>query len=502
MARNFIDRCFEAVAPVHAVRRSAARTALQFLNSGYGNYGANLTKKSMRGWEYHGGSSKEDIEDNIDVLRQRSRDAYMGVPVAASALKTLRTNVVAGGLMPAPQIDGAFLGLSAEQTEELQEKIIREFSLWADTPECDMDGLGNFYKLQQLAYLGYGDISDSTWWGDEVTPKQFAEDLDKLGAVSEITVRINSGGGDVFAAQTIGNLLEQHPANVVARIDGLCASSATIVACHCDRVVAANDSTYMVHPVRLGLLGYYDATTMQQYLNALDTIKENIISLYAKKTGRDKEEVTGWMDATSWWTGQEAKDNGFVDELVEDVETPVVENRNGVLFVNSVNMHLPFDKAPTFMQNSLAAPTAAGRFVNKPGAMKPGVQHEEVQNMEIKTADDLRQAYPALVDQIEQAAADRATNEERERIRDIEEMALPGSEEITAEAKFTKPVSASDYAKAAMKRAKEQGNEYLNNAKTDAKNSGAGTVENTPPAGKTDEFLDAIKSVGQNAQKK
>ena len=102
----------------------------------------------------------------------------------------------------------------------------------------------------------------------------------------------------------------------------------------------------------------------------------------------------------------------------------------------------------------------------------------------------------------DQAAADRATNEERERIRDIEEMALPGIEEITAEAKFTKPVSASDYAKAAMKRAKEQGSEYLNNAKADAKNSGAGTVENTPPAGKTDEFLDAIKSVGQNAQKK
>ena len=97
MARNFIDRCFEAVAPVHAVRRSAARTALQFLNSGYGNYGANLTKKSMRGREYHGGSSKEDIEDNIDVLRPRSRDAYMGVTGADSALKPLRTNEVAGG---------------------------------------------------------------------------------------------------------------------------------------------------------------------------------------------------------------------------------------------------------------------------------------------------------------------------------------------------------------------------------------------------------------------
>ena len=91
-----------------------------------------------------------------------------------------------------------------------------------------------FWKFQNVAggraeLLLYGDISDSTWWGDEVTPKQFAEDLDKLGAVSEITVRINSGDGDVFAAQAIGNQLEQHPAAVTAKIDGLCASAATIL---------------------------------------------------------------------------------------------------------------------------------------------------------------------------------------------------------------------------------------------------------------------------------
>lgn len=153
MAGNIIDRAVAFVAPVHAARRAAARAALNVINSGYGNYGANLTKKSLRGWVYHGGSAKEDIEDNLDILRQRSRDAYMGVPVATSALKTLRTNVVAGGLMPAPQIDGAYLGLTSEQTEAMQEQIIREFDLWADN--CDMDGLGNFYKLQQLAYMGY-----------------------------------------------------------------------------------------------------------------------------------------------------------------------------------------------------------------------------------------------------------------------------------------------------------------------------------------------------------
>ena len=81
----------------------------------------------------------------------------------------------------------------------------------------------------KVELLLYGDISQTSWWGDEVTPKQFAEELAGLGALDEITVRINSGGGDVFAAQAIGNQLEQHPAAVTAKIDGLCASAATIV---------------------------------------------------------------------------------------------------------------------------------------------------------------------------------------------------------------------------------------------------------------------------------
>lgn len=152
---NLLDRAIAAISPERGVRRAAARTALAFANSGYGNYGANTTKKSMRGWMYYGGSAKEDIEDNIDILRQRSRDAYMGIPTAAAALKTLRTNVVAGGLMPAPQIDAEFLHLSDEEAENLQAQILREFGIWADKPTCDADRVDNFYKLQQLAFLSY-----------------------------------------------------------------------------------------------------------------------------------------------------------------------------------------------------------------------------------------------------------------------------------------------------------------------------------------------------------
>lgn len=158
---NVFDRAVAAVAPVHAAKRAAARAALKVIDSGYGNYGANLTKKSLRGWEFYGGSAKEDIEDNIDILRQRSRDAYMGIPTASAALKTMRTNVIAGGLMPAPQIDAEFLGLTPEDAEKLQAQIVREFALWADTPVCDADRVDNFYKLQQLTFLSYAMNGDA-----------------------------------------------------------------------------------------------------------------------------------------------------------------------------------------------------------------------------------------------------------------------------------------------------------------------------------------------------
>ena len=369
-----------------------------------------------------------------------------------------------------------------------------------------------FWKFRNAAdgsgeLLLYGNIAgEKSWYSDDVTPKQFAEDLAGLGTVSNITVRINSGGGDVFAAVEIGNLLEQHPANVTARIGGVCASAATIIACHCNKVIAANDSTYMVHPVSM-YCGYANAADLQKYLEALATIKENIISLYAKKTGRTKDEVTAWMDAESWWTGPQAKENGFVDELTDEESGATYENRGGVLFVNSVSMGAKFDKAPEFVRNRVKRvvdikPPAKAQD-NQP-AGQPGKQ-QEVQDMDpkdsIKTADDLRKAYPTLVDQIEQAAVaaatEAATNAERARIQSIEDMALPGSEKLAAEAKFTKPMSAEDFAKAMVKNAKTQGATYLAQVQKDAEGSGVNNVTNTPPADKTegDAFIAAIKSV-------
>lgn len=328
----------------------------------------------------------------------------------------------------------------------------------------------------------YGEISDSTWWGDEVTPKQFAEELSALGDVSKITVRINSSGGDVFAAQAIGNLLEQHSAETVAHIDGLCASAATIIACHCSKTEAAEDSTYMIHPVKMGICGYIDAASMQKYIEALETITDNIVSLYCRKTGKSKDDVTALMDATSWWTGTQAKENGFVDEIISSQNSPVVENRSGILFVNGIDMKMPFDKAPIFVQNSLTAAPAANSCVDK-------TDNKEVTNMEPKTVDELRAAYPDLVNQVEQAATDA----ERQRIRDIEEMALTGSEDFANEAKFIKPMSARDYAVAVVKNAKNKGSSYLEGAAQDVQDSSIFGVEGKAGESGEDIFLNAIR---------
>jgi len=348
--------------------------------------------------------------------------------------------------------------------------------------------------------LLYGDISDTSWWGDEVTPKQFTEDLNALGDVKDITVRINSGGGDVFAATAIGNALEQHKASITARIDGLCASAATIVACHCNKVVAANDSTYMIHPVRMGMFGYMDATGLQKCIDALSTIRDNIINLYAKKTGRNIDEVAEQMDNTSWFTAAQAKENGFVDELIDETEDEtVVENRGGLLFVNSVGTHIPFNDAPKFVQDSLAHVPAADGFVNTqtpaktPGGNDPNKEEED---MEFKNIEELKNAYPEFCKQIADQAAAEATNVERQRIRDIMDMQMPGAEDIANSAMFEKPISAEDFAKEAIKNMKAQGAQYLKGIQDDATQGNANTVQSAPAPMKNDvddEIINAIR---------
>lgn len=359
-----------------------------------------------------------------------------------------------------------------------------------------------FWKFKNLAeddekaeLLLYGDIAERSWWDDTATPKKFADDLAALGSVKEITVYINSGGGDVFAAQAIGNMLERNSATVIAHIDGLCASAATIIACHADKVVAAADASYMVHPPSMGVCDYLTAEDMRNCLKALDTIRGNIVTLYAKKTGRSEDECGTWMDETNWWTAAQAKENGFVDEVDDEESDAVVENRNGMLFVNSIGMGLPFDKAPDFVKSRMGAKTPGGfsNATNNPG--QTGTQEEEA--MEIKNKDDLMKAYPDMVNEIRKDAAMDAINRERARIKDIQDMTLPGMEQTMQDALYGEhPMDATAYAKEVAKAAKKQAQNHVEALHDDAKNGGANGVKGGGD-GQTDIYLDALRSIGK-----
>lgn len=131
-------------------------------NKGYGEAGASMTKRSLKGFTASSGSPTEDIDYNNYTLRQRARMLYMAAPIAASAIKTNRTNTIGLGLKLNPKIDKDVLGITSERAEEWERNTKREFSLWANNKRaCDATGVNDFYAMQQLAFSSWlisGDV--------------------------------------------------------------------------------------------------------------------------------------------------------------------------------------------------------------------------------------------------------------------------------------------------------------------------------------------------------
>lgn len=159
MSMNILDKTISFISPQTALKRVEARKKLEVVNSvfgggsGYGKHGASYAKKSLLGWLTRGSDADADIVDSIETLRARSRDLYMGSPIATGAIKTVRTNVIGSGLALAAKCDADFLGLTEEQALEWKRNTEREWALWAETVECDAERRQNFYQLQSLVLL-------------------------------------------------------------------------------------------------------------------------------------------------------------------------------------------------------------------------------------------------------------------------------------------------------------------------------------------------------------
>ncbi len=150
-----IDNIISIFSPEKGLKRSIARKNFKIVNSGYSRHGASRTKKSLVGWLSRSGSPDEDITDNIEILRSRSRDLFMGNPLAAGSTKTIRTNVIGPGLTLNSQIESDFLGMDFDETRKWEQRTELEFALWAESKDCDASRMCDFYGLQSLAFLSF-----------------------------------------------------------------------------------------------------------------------------------------------------------------------------------------------------------------------------------------------------------------------------------------------------------------------------------------------------------
>ena len=318
----------------------------------------------------------------------------------------------------------------------------------------------------------YSDIASHKttdfWSGeksDEVTPKDFLAELKEVKS-NNICVRINSNGGDVFAANAIATALEEAVNNgkcVTCKIDGICASAAVRIALACSKVSIANGAYMMIHKPSNVMWGYYNSDEMRKSADTLDAIQRGIAGVYAEKTGLSEKECEKLMDKETWFTAEEAVEKGFANEI---------------LFVGGEGDEGNSEDVLNRIKNAFVASAATCEFTNVPKALikafenKTNFKKEGEQPMEVKNYSDLKTAYPDLVSSAENKARDEGVEAERARIKEIDNLAGKINPTLLNEAKYGKvTMTAEEVIVKAFKEDKMLGRGYLNAAEEDTKDN-------------------------------
>ena len=183
----------------------------------------------------------------------------------------------------------------------------------------------NLEQVERVLFLN-GTIAEDSWFDDDVTPQLFKEEL--VSGHGDITVWINSPGGDCVAAAQIYNMLCEYEGNVTVKIDGIAASAASVIAMAGDKVLMSPVSMMMIHnPMTIA---FGDSGEMQKAIDMLKSVKDSIINAYEIKTGLSRTKLAHLMDAETWMDAGKAVELGFADEIikrdgaVEDMGIPQV----------------------------------------------------------------------------------------------------------------------------------------------------------------------------------
>ena len=221
-----------------------------------------------------------------------------------------------------------------------------------------------------------GPIAEDSWFDDDVTPKLFKDELNNGNG--DITLWINSPGGDCIAAAQIYNMLVDYKGHITVKIDGMAASAASVIAMAGDTVLMSPVSMLMIHnPATLAMGDHND---MQKAIDMLNEVKESIMNAYAIKTGLTRAKLSHLMDAETWMNANKAVELGFADDVISN---PNTESTNAAsiqfsgkladnILINKLNAkyHIKENTQQVNSDNTNKTETSAEQLIERLNIMK------------------------------------------------------------------------------------------------------------------------------------
>ena len=260
-----------------------------------------------------------------------------------------------------------------------------------------------WYALSSRAQDRQTEISifdEIGYWG--VSAKQFIADLKSVPADHEIVLKIHSPGGEVFDGNAIYNALKRHTGGVSVQIEGLAASMATVISLAGAPVKMAANGFYMIHNPWGSAVG--DAEEMRDQAALLDKIRSGMIAAYAAKSGQEPEQIAAWMDAETWFSAEEAKAAGFVDEITDSLALAASSNKFARL---GKFRHAPSDLTARSVDMDTEAQTAEAEI-----AVEPVVETQEAPTTTEPTAEETPVATLAEIIDAEVEETEEVVEEE------------------------------------------------------------------------------------------
>lgn len=337
----------------------------------------------------------------------------------------------------------------------------------------------------------YGDIVETqpkNFWSGEaiegqfIIESEFLSDLEQIKHCKELTIRINSYGGDAGVSNLIHNRLRELAGNgtrLICVVDGVAMSGGSLIMCACDTVKVNPSSLIMIHKASSFLCGSYNADELEEGAAQLEAYDKMQAAIYQRKTGLSELEILRMMAETTYLTGKEAVDKGFADEVIENaMPIEIAASADGrTIFVGGKKMYL----CPgVFAPDNLPTVTA-GNAPDLTNTKPEGIGMKRGDEVMPKTIEELRTEYPELASQLETEATQNAVSAEQQRLREIDEIAVLFDDDLVREAKYgEKACSAQELSYRASVRAAGQGKKFLANLSDDANASNTGNVASAP----------------------